>query len=581
MISQKVNLQTAFKKTNVGTPTVKYPTVIPAPVFHAIQTALPISGQVEKAFSLKSDAGCSEDMNCRGSRVLPVFLLLFFLLAFIFCFSAPVYALRRDMDEMAKNAEIFVMLKYVFVFLGGIAAGAGIGLLFGRKKVVTETDPRVSQVTGLLARAYCQKCGYSGCEEYAAAVVNNPSVPPNLCVPAGQRIAVMVANITGKKDVTWERMFSRIMCQGGRSKAVMKFKYEGVEDCAAALAQGGDKACAFGCLGHGTCARICPTRAISMSEDYLPVVDVAKCTGCRACERVCPTKTIEVLPAAARVLVTCHSKDTGADTKKNCQVGCIACGRCVKICPFDAPYISDNLSRIDTDKCKKCGLCVSSCPTNAIVDFIPKRSKAVVLNNCMGCEICTKVCPVNAASGEPDRKHFIDQKRCTGCGICTSKCLVQAIDGTFNAVEVFQAAAAKKGYGKYLLEKGVVTMDDIISARFFQRRNNLLIGELAKRKGWLTDDQILKITVLQEEFRERFGEIAVREKYLKKEQLDQLLTEQNDSFLHFGEALVKIGAISLEDEIKHLGEFNRLRGVRTEPVSTSEMEESAFAMKGK
>jgi ferredoxin len=34
--------------------------------------------------------------------------------------------------------------------------------------------------------------------------------------------------------------------------------------------------------------------------------------------------------------------------------------------------------------------------------------------------------------------------RSIGCGICTAKCPVQAIDGTFNAAEVFAAAALKK-----------------------------------------------------------------------------------------------------------------------------------------
>ena len=123
---------------------------------------------------------------------------------------------------------------------------------------------------------------------------------------------------------------------------------------------------------------------------------------------------------------------------------CIGCGICAKVCPFDAPSVENNLSRIDLDKCKVCGLCVPRCPTKAISDFIPQRSKAFVMDNCIGCRICAKVCPVNAASGELKKLHVIDQAKCIGCGICTAKCPVQAIDGTFNAAEVFSAAAKKR-----------------------------------------------------------------------------------------------------------------------------------------
>lgn len=270
-------------------------------------------------------------------------------------------------------------------------------------------------------------------------------MPANLCIPAGAKGAEAVAFITGKKAEVRKPVFARIMCQGGWSRSAIKFKYEGVRDCRAViLAGGGDKACRFGCLGYGTCAKVCPFDAITMTGDNLPSIDITKCTGCRKCEAACPVKVIEVLPASKQVIVTCHSGDKGADTRKNCQIGCIACGICVKVCPFDAPSIEKNLSKIDLNKCKVCGLCVQKCPTKAITDFIPERPKAFILDNCIGCLICTKVCPVNAPSGELNKLHLIDQSKCIGCGICTEKCPVQAIDGTFNAREVIAAAALKK-----------------------------------------------------------------------------------------------------------------------------------------
>ncbi|MEW6002559.1 MAG: 4Fe-4S binding protein, partial [Nitrospirota bacterium] len=270
-------------------------------------------------------------------------------------------------------------------------------------------------------------------------------VTSNLCAPGKASVAKAIAEITGKAAAAMEPSFARIMCQGGWNLSVKKYKYEGIEDCRAViLAGGGDKTCKYGCLGYGTCSRVCPFDAIRMTENHLPFVDITKCTGCKKCEAACPTRVIEVLPASRQVLVTCHSKDRGVDTKKNCQVGCIACGICAKVCPFDAPAVENNLSRIDLNKCKVCTLCVPKCPTDAITDFIPQRSKAFVMDNCIGCEICTKVCPVNAPSGEKKKKHVIDQTRCIGCGICTAKCPVQAIDGTFNATEVFAAAAEKK-----------------------------------------------------------------------------------------------------------------------------------------
>lgn len=347
--------------------------------------------------------------------------------------------------DAKEHVDIIPVLKFTLIFLAGIGTIFGLGLAFAAKRFSVKIDPRVEQVKDVLAHAHCGACGYAGCEQYAEAVVNKPDVPPNLCTPAGSKAAEAIALITGKKAEVREPIYSRIMCQGSWSKSTKRFKYEGVRDCrAAVLAGGGDKTCIYGCIGYGTCMRVCPFGAITMSEDHLPVVDMVKCTGCRKCEAACPKKVIEMLPGSKAVLVACHSRDKGVEVRKNCQIGCIACVKCVKICPFDATSISNNLSRIDVNRCRVCGLCVGACPTSAIVDFIPRRPKAFVTDKCIGCQICMKVCPVNAASGEQKKMHSINQDKCIGCGICTAKCPVQSIDGTFNALEVFASAAAKK-----------------------------------------------------------------------------------------------------------------------------------------
>ncbi|HIJ59922.1 MAG TPA: 4Fe-4S binding protein [Nitrospirae bacterium] len=348
--------------------------------------------------------------------------------------------------EAKESVDFASVVQYTLIFLAGVGVIFGIGLALTAKKFSVKIDPRVEKVKDVLAHAHCGACGYAGCEQYAEAVVKDPNVSPNLCIPAGAKGAEAVALITGKKAEIREKEFSRIFCQGGLNNSQKRSVYEGIKDCRAViLAGGGDKSCLYGCLGYGTCVRVCPFDAIHMGDNGLPIVDEKKCTGCKKCESACPKKVIEILPASKPVIVACHSKDKGIDTRKFCQSGCIACGICVKICPYEAPKIEKNLSRIDLNKCKVCGICLTKCPTKAIVDLLPERTKAhVITEKCIGCQACKKICPVDAIEGEAKQKHTVNQIKCIGCGICTSKCPVQAIDGTFNAKEVFELAEKKK-----------------------------------------------------------------------------------------------------------------------------------------
>ena len=348
-------------------------------------------------------------------------------------------------SEAGKAIKVIPLLSGTAIFLGIMSAVTGLALAFAAKKFFVKTDPLIEAINEALAHAHCGACGYAGCEQYAEAVARDPNVPPNLCTPGGDRCTELVARLTNKVPELKDPLYARIMCQGGHKEATLKTTYLGMQDCrAAVIAGGGNKSCSFGCLGYGTCVRVCPFGAMSMGDNGLPVVDTAKCTGCRKCEKACPKKVIEVLPSSAKVLVACHSKDKGALTRKNCSVGCIGCGKCAKVCPVGAASVENNLAVIDQGKCIACGLCVKNCPTHAIIDLVKFRGKALIKNNCIGCTLCAKACPVTAISGELKKKHLVDQAVCIGCGICTAKCPVLAIEGTFNLEKVIKTVEEKK-----------------------------------------------------------------------------------------------------------------------------------------
>lgn len=333
------------------------------------------------------------------------------------------------------SAESLEFVPWDYVGFG-LAVLAGLGIVFGVALAIVaarfkvKVDPKVEQVRETLPGANCGACGFAGCMGYAEAVVGNPDVASNMCAPGKSAVAEKIAEITGKKAEKLEPKIARVYCQGGAPLTQRKFIYTGVKDCTAAvLAAGGDKSCEYGCLGYGTCMRACPFGAITMSKDSLPLIDPEKCTACGKCVAACPKQVIEIAPALKSVVVSCHSRDKGADTKKKCQVGCIGCGICVRTCPVDAIKVENNHARIDHAKCIACGLCVKKCPTNAIKDYIAVRPKAYIRpDTCAGIDICEKVCPVSAISGEIKSVHAVDQSKCIGCGMCAARCPKKAID---------------------------------------------------------------------------------------------------------------------------------------------------------
>ena len=246
----------------------------------------------------------------------------------------------------------------------------GLVLAYANKKMAIEVNPLIHVVEDVLPKGQCGACGFAGCMAYAEAVVNNPDVPPNLCIPGKAPVAKLVGDLTGKSAAEVEPRIAQVRCAGSHAKAVKANEYHGVEDCVAAnLLFGGHKSCKYGCLGLGTCVKGCPFNAMIMSEDGLPIIDPDKCTGCGKCETICPKKVIAMMPIGASVRVNCNSHDKGPVAKKACGAACIGCTLCMKECPHGAIKMDNSLAVVDPKVCmEKCNdpVCLAKCPTKAI-----------------------------------------------------------------------------------------------------------------------------------------------------------------------------------------------------------------------
>lgn len=215
--------------------------------------------------------------------------------------------------------------------IAAIGLVCGLALAFGDKYFCVPEDPRVETVMQLLPGANCGACGFAGCTGYAVALVAG-SAPAGRCPSCASDASAKIAGVLGIAAVAAaERQAAIVLCRGTDAQARKRFAYDGLIDCAAAASVGGgDKACSYGCLGYGSCVRICPVNAIAI-QDGIARIHPDRCISCGKCVASCPRHVIRMVPTSRTIHVLCSSKDPGAVVRKLCSVGCIGCRICTKL----------------------------------------------------------------------------------------------------------------------------------------------------------------------------------------------------------------------------------------------------------
>ncbi|CAG0983441.1 Na(+)-translocating ferredoxin:NAD(+) oxidoreductase complex subunit B [Burkholderiales bacterium] len=249
--------------------------------------------------------------------------------------------------------------------LGGLLA---LLLAIASKRLYVFEDPRIDQVEELLPHSNCGACGTAGCRNFAEQAVAG-AVKPASCTVNTPDQNKTIANLLGVALGDVEKRVARLACAGGKHVARMRAHYAGLPSCrAAAVAGGGGKSCAWGCLGLGDCADVCEFGAIPMDSHGLPVVDGAKCTACVDCVDICPKNLFSIQGVSRKLWMACRNESDPDAAEAACEVACTACGRCVVDATPGVVRLERNLAIIDYDKNDSASReAIERCPTGAIV----------------------------------------------------------------------------------------------------------------------------------------------------------------------------------------------------------------------
>lgn len=238
-----------------------------------------------------------------------------------------------------------------------------------------ESLKKTEAVSGNLPGMNCGACGYPGCFAYAQALSEDRDVFfKNTCAIVLQE-PEMLKGLEDLLDI-------EVDTSGMDKKAVVRCygnpewigDYTGIRSCRAAdKLSGGPRECPFGCLGFGDCIAVCPNDAIHLDKEQgVAVIDPDKCSGCGLCVKECPRNIIQLVQSHANIVFLCNYRSIkNLPGRKKCDMGCLRCKKCFKVCDHDAITWNEEkgIPEFDFSRCVLCGKCIEICPHGRLVEL--------------------------------------------------------------------------------------------------------------------------------------------------------------------------------------------------------------------
>ena len=158
------------------------------------------------------------------------------------------------------NINAIITAVVVLCIIGVII---GVVLSIAEKVFHIDVDEKEIAVREELPGSNCGGCGFAGCDALAKAIAEG-NAPVSACPVGGMPVAQKIAAIMGQEVGEMERKVAYVKCDGTSEKRESDYNYFGIDSCVYAAKMPGSSpyACKYGCLGFGTCVKVCDKGAI-------------------------------------------------------------------------------------------------------------------------------------------------------------------------------------------------------------------------------------------------------------------------------------------------------------------------------